>query len=217
MSVPTQDNQAQAQPTEKEINFRKQEQMYEARLQAEREEKSRLAQELEQYKSRHSHSSDDDDDSEPYVDNKKLKKTLATFGEQTKQNTASIVQQEVQKALGEERRQTWLRSNPDFNEVMSHAQKFADQDPELAETILQMPEGFERQKLVYKNIKALGLHKPQSKQPSIQDTIDQKRRSPYYQPTNVGTAPYASQGDFSTSGQKNAYEKMLELKKNLRI
>ncbi len=100
---------------------------------------------------------------------------------------------------------------------MSHAQKFADNDPELAETILQMPEGFERQKLVYKNIKALGLHKPAQKQSTIQEKIDQNRRSPYYQASGVGSAPYASQGDFSAGGQKNAYEKMLELKKNLRI
>lgn len=219
MSVPPQENQTQQQTSDKELNFRRQEQMFKNQLEAERQEKMRIQSELEEIKARAQSKShdEDDEDTEPYVDQKKLKKTLNQFGEQTKQNTASIVQQEVQRALQEERRQNWLRNNPDFQEIMSHAQKFADADPELAETILQMPEGFDRQKLVYKNIKALGLHKPQEKPPSVQETIDKNRKSPYYQPSGVGTSPYASQGDFSKSGQKNAYEKMLELKNRLRI
>jgi hypothetical protein len=80
-----------------------------------------------------------------------------------------------------------------------------------------MPEGFDRQKLVYKNIKALGLHKPAIKEPSIQEKIDANRRSPYYQPSGVANAPYSTVGDFSTAGQKNAYQKMQELKSKLRI
>lgn len=219
MSVPSQENQPSQQNSDKEFNFRRQEQMYKSQIEAERQERARVEAELQEFKSRSQSKShdEDDDDSEPYVDNKKLKKAFNQFGEQTKQNTASIVQQEVQKALHEERRQNWLRNNPDFQEVMGHAQKFAETDPDLAETILEMPEGFERQKLVYKNIKALGLHKPQEKAPSIQETIDKNRKSPYYQPTGVGTAPYASQGDFSSSGKKNAYDKMQELKNRLRI
>jgi len=90
-------------------------------------------------------------------------------------------------------------------------------DPELAESILEMPEGFERQKLVYKNIKALGIHKPAMKEPSIQEKVDANRRSPYYQPSGVSTAPYSQVGDFSNTGQKQAYEKMQQLKSQLRI
>ena len=78
--------------------------------------------------------------------------------------------------------------------------------------------GVERfQKLVYENIKALGVDKPEQKQNSVQEKIDANKRSPYYQPSGVGSAPYASAGDFSDSGQKNAYAKMQELKKRLRI
>jgi len=80
-----------------------------------------------------------------------------------------------------------------------------------------MPEGFERQKLVYKNIKALGLHKAPEKQSTVQDKIDANRKSPYYQPTGVGSAPYSQVGDFSDNGHKLAYEKMQALKKQLRI
>ncbi|MEK6880598.1 MAG: hypothetical protein AABY22_13360, partial [Nanoarchaeota archaeon] len=157
------------------------------------------------------------DDSEPYVEHKRLRKEQAKFGQQIKQETQSEIQKAVKTALHEERKQNWMKNNPDFYDVMQHAEKFAQMDPELAETILEMPEGFERQKLVYKNIKALGIHKPVEKQPSIQDKIDSNRRSPYYQPTGVGAAPYSQVGDFSETGQKQAYEKMQALKKNLRI
>ena len=100
---------------------------------------------------------------------------------------------------------------------MKHAQKLVDKDPELAETILEMPDTFERQKLVYKSIKSLGLHKPEESKESIQSKIDANRRTPYYQPSGVASAPYASQGDFSPAGQKNAYDKLKELKNRLRL
>jgi len=216
MSIP-QDNQVQQntpqQPSDKELNFRALQQKYEKQLAEERA--ARL--EAERMVQERSRSHDDDDSDEPYVDHKRLNKKLEKFGQQTKQETQAEIKQAVGQALYEERKQNWLKNNQDFYDVMQHAQKFAEKDPELAETILEMPDTFERQKLVYKNIKAMGIHKPQTPEPSIQQKIDANRRSPYYQPSGVGTAPYASQGDFSPSGQKQAYDKLQELKRNLRI
>lgn len=197
----------------KELNFRQLEAKYEKQLQFERAariEAERIAQERRIPEP-------EEDDSEPYVDHKKLDKKLARFGEQSKQQTQTDIQRAVQVAISEERKQNWLKQNSDFYDVLQHAEKFAQHDPDLAETILEMPEGFERQKLVYKNIKALGLHKEAPKQASIQEKVDANRRSPYYQPSGVGTAPYSSQADFSTNGQKAAYDKMQQLKAQLRI
>ncbi len=217
MTVPSQDNQAQDnKPSDKELNFRALEERYEKKLQQERQARIEAEKRAEEAaKKRESH--DDDDDDEPYVDRKKLNKTLAKFGEQTKQQTQTDIDRAVHKALTQERQQNWMKSNPDFYDVMQHAEKFAQMDPELAETILEMPEGFERQKLVYKNIKALGIHKPQVKESTVQEKIDANRRSPYYQPTSVGAAPYSQVSDFSDNGKKQAYEKMQLLKKQLRI
>jgi hypothetical protein len=219
MTVPASENQAQdAQQNSKEVNFRLQEramqEKYERILAQERAEKERLSKELE---ARQRITDDDDDDNEPYIDHKKLKKEQAKFGQQLKQETQGEIHKAVQMALQEERKQNWMKNNSDFYDVMKHAERFAQADPELAESILEMPEGFERQKLVYKNIKALGLHRPEQKQPSIQDKIDSNRRSPFYQPTGVGNAPYSSQSDFSQNGQKQAYDKMQELKQKLRL
>jgi hypothetical protein len=211
-----QENQEQQQPSNKELNFRALEAKYQKQLADERAEKERLAQELEN-KLRHADKDEEDDDSEPYVDHKRLRKEQAKFGQQIKQETQSEIQKAVKTALNEERKQNWMKNNPDFYEVMQHAEKFAQMDPDLAESILEMPEGFERQKLVYKNIKALGLHKPQIKEASIQEKVDANRRSPYYQPTGVGAAPYTQVGDFSSGGQKQAYEKMQQLKNQLRL
>jgi hypothetical protein len=216
MTVPVQDTQAQEQKiSDKELNFRNLEAKYQKELaqeRAARQEAERIAHEAKQ---RQAH--DEDDDSEPYVDHRKLEKKLARFGEQTKQQTQSEIKQAVQQAIEEERQNAWLRNNPDFSDVLSHAQKLYEYDPELGDTILKMPENFERQKLVYKNIKALNLHKPAQKQQSIQDKIDANKRSPYFQPSGIGNAGYESVGDFSPVGQKQAYDKMQQLKSKLRI
>lgn len=215
-SQPTQE----AQPNNKEMNFRaleaKMMQERQARLEAERraQEAERAAQEAV---ARKQVDQDDDDDDQPYVDRKKLARQLSNFERKMDEKIDKKAEEKARIMVQNERQQSWLRQNPDFYEVLQHADKFAEKDPELAETILQMPEGFERQKLVYKSIKALGMHKPEVKQPSIQEKVDANRRSPFYQPSGVGAAPYSNGGDFSPSGQKNAYAKMQELKSKLRI
>ena len=197
---------------DKEINFRKQEQLYQ-RMLAEKE--ARIA-ELEKPRQQIA-VEDDDDDSEPYVDNKKLNKKLAKFGQATDQKMGQSLEMIKERAKEELRQEMWLENNPDFYQILQMEDKFAEKAPDLAKTILKMPEGFERQKLVYQNIKMLQLDKPPSKEPSIQDKIDANRRTPFYQPSNIGTAPYAQVGDFSSAGQKNAYDKMIELKNRLRL
>lgn len=205
-------------PSQKELNFRKQEMMYQRQLEQERQARLQAEREAQELKARMQQPQEEDDaNPDPYVDDKRLDKKLNKFGQKQKQETQSEIQKAVQVAIEKERQQNWLSQNKDYNDVMQHADKFYEHDPELAETILSMPEGFERHKLVYKNIKALGLHKPKEKEPSIQEKIDANRRSPSYQPTAVGSAPYTSQSDFSAKGQKDAYAKMQELKSRLRI
>lgn len=222
MTEQAQNSQAAAsqdqKQNDKEVNFRALEKKYQAQLEHERAariEAERIAQEAISRKQ--NIQDDEEDESDPYVDHKKLKRKLDKFGQQTMQQTQGEIQKEVHKALTEERKNNWLKQNGDFYEVLQHAEKLAVKDPELAESILEMPESFERQKLVYKNIKALGLHKPEVKQASIQDKIDANKKSPYYQPSSVGSPAYASSADYSQSGQKQAYEKMQELKNRLRI
>lgn len=208
--------QKPAEQGSKEYNFaqiRKQ-------LEAERAARQQAEEKTKEYErivqsQKQSHDEDDDGDDEPYVDKRRLKKELSRVVQKASSDTDSKIQSAVQQALAEERRSQWMRNNPDFAEVMSHAQKFAEKDPELAETILEMPDTFERQKLVYKNIKALGLHKKEEPKQSIQQTVDQKRRNFYYQPSDVASAPYAATGDFSDAGQKSSYAKMKELQKRM--
>jgi hypothetical protein len=211
-------NTEQAQSA-KELNFRKQEAMFQRQLEQERAARIETERRLEEALAKKDQIDDDEeDDSEPYVDRKKLNKKLAKFGEQTKQMTQSEIQRAVQMAREEEKKEAWLENNPDFyNVLQENAQKFAQKAPGLAKSILAMPDNFERQKLVYQNIKELGIDRPEQKATSIQEKIDSNRRSPYYQPSGVGTAPYASEGDFSPQGQKQAHDKMIELKNRLRL
>ena len=206
----------------KEINFRQQEQAmrahYERQLEQERRARLEAERIAEEARRRPVAEEEDEADPEPYVDYKKLNKKLAKFGEQTKQQTQAEIQAAIQKAQAEARREAWLESNADFDEVLSHAEKLAAKSPTLANTILKMPDNFERQKLVYQTIKEMGLHKPEEKKSTVQEKIENNKRGQYYQPTGVGTAPYqGNTADFSPAGQKAAYEKMKSLISNVRL
>jgi len=207
----------QKQQQDKEYNFA----MLNKKLQAEtaaRMEAERRAEEAIKASQQRQAPGDDDDGDEPYVDHKRLNKKLSNFEKTMEQKIEQKAELIARNMVEKQKHESWLKANPDFNEILNnYADKFAAADPELAETILEMPNTFERQKLVYKNIKALGLHKPAVPQPSIQDKIDANRRSPYYQPSGMATAPYSAQGDFSTGGQKLAYDKMKELQNKLRL
>lgn len=210
----------ETQKNDKEYNFAQLRRQLEAERQA-RLEIERKAQELEQKIAFRADQRDgeEEDSDEPYVDEKRLNKKLASFERNIEKKIEEKAEMKARYLLEQEKQSAYLRENADFNTTMSaeNVEKFAQRHPRLAENILRMPEGFERQKLVYENIKALGIDKPEARAPSIQEKIDANRRSPYYQPSGVGTSPYSNGGDFSPAGQKNAYEKMKELKSRLRL
>jgi|SRR5690349_8119813 len=190
-------------------------------LEKERQQNLQLKEEIEKIKKvSQSTLEDDDDDDEPYIDKKKLKKELGKVVQKTATDTDSKIEMAVARALSEERKKTWMKENPDFEEVLQHAQKVQDSDPELADMILRIPDEFDRYKMVYKHIKATGLHKPPEQKSSIQDKIDSNKRSPYYQPTGIASPGYGvvSGGkQYSEAEGKNAYQKMQELKSRLRL
>lgn len=216
MTANVQDNTPQEQQvSNKELNFRNLEAKYQKQLQDERSARIELERQLQE-RSR-APVQEEDDESEPYVDHKRLEKKIANSETRVIQQAQTEIQKAVKIAIREERKENWIKNNSDFYNVLEHADKLALHDPDLAESILEMPESFERQKLVYKNIKALKLHEDPKKQPTIQEKVDANRKSPFYQGNSVGAAPYSSQSDFSASGQKNAYDKMQELKRTLRL
>lgn len=116
-----------------------------------------------------------------------------------------------------EKQASYLKANPDFQDVLTEENviKFSAEHPEMAENLAEMPNSFARQKLLYQSIKQTLRKKEPEK--SIQQTIDEKKRSPYYQPSGIASGPYAAQGDYSPTGQKSAYNKMQELKSKLRL
>lgn len=218
MTAPTQNNQPQIdnKPSDKELNFR----AIEAKLAQERAARLEVEKEnerLRQLSQKVPAQEEEDSDDEPYVDHKKLNKKLNKFGQSTQSEIQRAMETAKQTAKEELRQELWLENNPDFYDVLQHADKLAERAPQLANSILKMPDNFERQKLVYQNIKELGVHKAKAPEPSIQQKIDANRRSPYYQPSGVASAPYSNASDFSEHGQKQAYDQLQKLKKNLRL
>ncbi len=187
----------------------------------ERSERIRLQEELDQLRRSAKPLDDDEDDSEPYVDNKKFKKKLNQFGQELGQKTSEIVRAEVEKALQEERKSSWLRQNVDYNSVMSDANvaKFKEKYEDECRSILSHPDQFEQNRLAYYAIKAKGLDRPEIKQPSAQELADKNRRTPYYQPSGIPNAPYGGSLGRNVSEEegKAALANMRSLQKNLRI
>lgn len=223
MTVPvqSQENQAQAlEATKQDHNFTHLRQQVAAEKKA-REAAEQRTKELEEHVRKSGSRSDDDDadSDEPYVDRRILDKRFKKFEENISKTIDSKAEEKARSMMAQERQATFFRSNPDFQQVMAPEvlQKFGEKYPDVAESLLALPDNFERQKLVYNQVKALGVHKKEEPKQSVQDKIDQNRRSPYYQPSGVANAPYASQGDFSPAGQKNAFEKLQQLKNNLRL
>ena len=214
MTSPTNESQENdvannAQSNNREINLRQ--------LDQQRQETEKLRQENESLKKTPQHIQEEEDDSEPYVDLKKLNKKLSANNQTTQSEIQKAMEIAKRTAKEELKQEMWLENNPDFYDVLQKADDFAQRAPKLAENILKMPDNFARQQLVYQTIKEMGIDKPAQKQSTIQDKIDANKRSPYYQPTGSNSAPYAAVGDFSPTGQKNAYEKMQQLKSTLRI
>ncbi len=202
---------------QKEVNFRKLEMYYEQKLaqeRAEKEEALRLAREASQS---YQKEEDEEEDSDPYVNRKKLEKKFQKFGQSTQSEIQKAMEQAKLKAKEELKQELWLEQNPDFYDTLQLADKLADENPQLAQSILRMPDGFDRQKLVYQNIKALGLHKPRETKSSTTELLEKNKNYGGYQPHGFAGPAYATNGDFSDGGKKQAYEKMQALKKSLRI
>lgn len=205
----------------KELNFRAQEKAmrdhYEGKLAAERAERERIARELDQ--ARRMKDEEEEVDPEPYVDHKKLEKKLNKYGQQQQQKTQSEIERAMQTVREEAKREAWLENHSDFEDIIiNNADKLAKKSPKLTNSILAMPDTFERRKLVYETIKEMGLHKPEEKQSTIQEKIQANQRGQFYQPSNVASAPYQGQtSDFSKSGQEAAYKKMKDLISNVRL
>lgn len=209
--------QQEQKVSDKELNFRQLESKYERIVAQERQEKERMARELDEMR-RQKAPREEEDDSEPYVDNKKLERKFKNFAQEMDEKIDKKAEEKAYRLLEKREQENWLEQNPDFYEVVqTHVQKFYEKAPRLAETILKMPDNFERKKLVYHNIKTMGLDKPESKPPSIQEKVDANRRSPYYVPSGMAAAPYAPVGDFSDAGKKSAWEQVQKLKANLRL
>lgn len=223
MTINPQDTpqQAAAPVDDKEMNLVKIRNALQNERQSKIEMENRIRELEAEIKSRSKNSNqEEEDDDEPYVDRKKLTKTLDRFGQNTDLSIQKAMEVAKQRAKEEIKQEMWLENNPDFYDILNHAEKFAQQSPSLAKSILNMPDGFERQKLVYENIKALGIHKPQEAKSSIQNTIDSNRRGPSYQPTGTASAPYGSSSggkSYSEEEGKNAYAKMMALKKSMRL
>lgn len=215
------DVNAEATKAAKEINFESlRKQLNETRAENAqfREKINRL--EKEKPAPRLPYKDDEDEESdEPYVDHKSLKKKMNRLEADIDKKIEIKAVEKARELIAQEKREDYLKQNPNYEKTMTPEllQKFAEKHPGMAQALVKMPEGFERNQLIYEAIKSTGVDKPDVAESTIQQKIDQNKKSPYYIPSGMGTAPYNGQGDFSEAGKKNAYDKLKELKSRLRL
>lgn len=211
-------NTDQQKQSEKEFNFEK----LRKQLESERAEKIKMQERLEALEraQRTSKPDDDEDSDEPYIDQKTFSRKMSKFESQMEEKIDKKAEEKARIFLEQEKQQDYVKRNPDFVQTLTqdNIQKFANEHPSIAERMLKMPDNFDRQALLYEQIKALQSQKKASDEKSaVQQKIDQNRKSPFYQPSGMGSSPYAAAGDFSPSGQKASYDKLQELKARLRL
>lgn len=220
MTATVQENPSneQSKQSDKEINFGLMRRRLDEEGRARQQAEERIKKLEEQLEAKAAKPEEDDDEDDAYIDKKKLAKKMGQFEKSLEAKFEKKADEKVRNMMHEERHNNFIRENKDFHEIMSPEMlsKFAENHSDMAESILEMPDSFERQKLVYKTIKKLGIHKKE--EPKIQDTINKNRSNPgHYWTPQGSTPPYAGAGDFSSSGQKSAYDKMQELKNRLRL
>lgn len=210
--VVTGNPQVAADPSLQERNFaslRQARERAEMQVMQEREARVKAEQELEAMKRRPIDDDSDDDEDDSYVDSKKLKRQLSKM----EQNIERKAEDRARRIIEEERGKNFmvqLRTEyRDFDEVLSPeaANRLAEANPVLAETILALPNEYEKRKLAYETIKSMGFHKKPEPKASAQDLVNKNMRNPYYYPASQGSAP-GNSGDFTEAGKKAAYEKM---------
>lgn len=223
MTVNAQENQPKEEKNDKEINFRKQEEIFKKQLEQERSARiaaEQKAEQLEQFRKQKIETNDEDISSdEPYVDQKFLDKKLNKFAQSLEATFEQRAEQKARQIVEGERQKDFMKKNPDFNMVMTqeNIEKYGEMNPDELEEWTDIPQSFTRQKLLYRTIKkSIESKKAEVEKSEIQKKIDQNKASPGYRPSGFSPAPYAAHSDFSQEGQKRSYQKMKELQGRFR-
>jgi hypothetical protein len=208
----------EAQPSDKELNFRKLEASRdterEARIRAELQTQQ-MREELQNIKEMLKPKEDDPlDGIEDYVDSTRLKAKLDKERAAYEKQAKAIARQTYEQIQKEERDKNFLgrlkSEHSDYDQVMNENSIAAleKQNPHFVQAILKIGDEYERRKLAYDYLKANQAAKTAEPAPSIKEKVAENASNPYYVATGSGT-PMAVEFDVkSASARKAAYEKL---------
>lgn len=227
MTVGVKDQEA-AEPdvkasSDKELNFRK---LEEARLR-EREEKMRLEmqnetlqnelKEIKEYlKPKERDPFEDIDDYiEPEV-KKALVDKFNRFGSSFERKAEEIAEkkyQEIQRQKEEAEKKNFLpklqNEFNDFDQVMTeqNIMEIGEKDPTFLQTVLMVPDEYEKRKFLYQRIKANKSNAEPEK--TVQDRVRQNQKNPYHVPSSASPTSDAIDFDLDSPGaRESAYQKL---------
>lgn len=215
--------QPEKKASDKEFNFRRleaeREKEREARIKAELEAQMRQKEleEIKEYlKPKEKDPFDDSDDViDPELRSRieaKLAKERSTFerkAEEIAKSTYERIQREKEEAEKKNYLQKLRGEFKDYDDVVSE-QNLAvmfEKDPVFAEAALKIPDDYDRRKLVYARIKALG---PQEEAPSVKDKVLENQKNPYHVPSGSAPTSNAVDYDLNTRESREAAYKRLK-------
>ncbi|MDE1970969.1 MAG: hypothetical protein KGI50_05335 [Patescibacteria group bacterium] len=216
MTVPAQEV-SDNKPTVQQENFaaiRRKMEETDRRYSEEKQKRMELEKQMEDIRKRFY--GNDDDDSDEFVEKKYIRNEFSRV-----EKDINNIKQET-KRLEEERmkreQDLWMHSHPDFEEVLKSANDFEKDNQEVANSLLNIPEGFERYKSAYNMIKLYKEAKNKPAAPTMQDHINNNRRPMYYAPSGMATPPSQQfKGSYTKEEMKSAHEAMLALKNEMRL
>lgn len=211
--------QSQEAVSNKELNFRR----LEAAREAEKEARIRAEMQTEQMRNElkeikqmlQPKEIDALDGVEDFVDPERLKKKLQQERDRNRREAAEIAERTY-----EERKQKDEKANffqrlrgqfSDYDQVMNEANlaHLQEEDPVFLDTVVKVPDEYERRLDTYKKIKSMQAKKPKiEERASIKEKVEENMKNPYFIQPSSGT-PSAVEFDVrSKSARDQAYQKL---------
>lgn len=220
-AVPEEKAQVEQRVSDKEHNFRR----LEAAREAEREARIRAEMELQMLRGEmqeiksmlRPREKDPLDDVEDYVDPARLKAKLelerAAFERKAK-DIAKSTYDELKREDQEKEKKDFMtrlkREYPDYDAIMNEntLASLEKIDPLFVDTVLAIPDDYERRKKTYAKIKSLPKQEPKA---SIKERVEENQKNPYYIPAGSGASGGLPSIEFDVSSKtarESAYAKL---------
>lgn len=212
------DSETRSQQSDKELNFRKleaaREAEKEARIRAEMEAQY-LKREMDAIRASMQPKEVDplddlseDDYQEPAKLSSKIKEKLNKERQHFRREAEEIANKVIEERDKKDYFRRLKQDYHDFDQVVNETNlaQLAESSPELTESLMKIPDEYEKRRLAYSAIKRMG--KKEEPKASIKEKVQENSHNTYYTPQSAGVPTAADYDLKSPQARQAAYEKL---------